>query len=227
LGKKNVIITGATGMVGGYALDHCLESEDVSKVTALVRRPTGKKHKKLVEVTIRDFTDYSSVSEHFKGQDVALFCIGVYTGAVPNDEFEKITVDYTKAFTNALFEQNSRVSFCFLSGAGADRSEKSRMIFARSKGRAENFLLRQNFKDIHIFRPGYIYPVEPRKEPNTMYRIWRALWPVMRKISPGMGVNSNDLGHAVADIGLHGGSRQTYENADILEHLKIMMKREQ
>jgi len=220
--KKKVILTGATGMVGGYALDHCLESEDVSQVTAIIRRPIGRKHRKLIEVIHKDFTDYSSISDHLRDQDVALYCIGVYTGAVPNDEFERITVDYTVSFAKALLEQSQGVTFCFLSGAGADRTEKSRMIFARSKGKAENFLLRQKFGSVHIFRPGYIYPVEPRKEPNSMYRIQRALWPIVGRLFPGLGVNSDDLGNAIADVGIHGHDKDTFENRDILEHVKKM-----
>lgn len=222
MAKKNVIMTGATGMVGGYALNYCLNSDDVEKVTVLVRRPTGKKHDKLVEVIHKDYTDYSAVMDHMKGQDVALFCIGVYTGAVPNDEFEKITVDYTVKFVEALIRNNDPVSFCFLSGAGADRAEKSRMIFARTKGIAENFLLEQDFSSIHIFRPGYIYPVEKRQEPNFSYRLSRRLWPLLKRIAPSMGINSHDLGHAIADVGLNGGDLDTYENKDILEYVKKM-----
>ncbi len=219
---KNVIITGATGMVGSYALDHCLRSNDVAKVTVIGRRSTGKKHDKLLEIIHNDLLDYSSISDHMKDQDVALFCIGVYTGAVPDDEFEKITVDYTKAFTDALLKENGPVSYCFLSGAGADRNEKSRMIFARSKGKAENFLLKQDFKSLHIFRPGYIYPVEKRKEPNMSYRITRSLWPAMRKIFPSTGINSDDLGYAIADVGINGGIKETHENKDILSHVRTM-----
>jgi uncharacterized protein YbjT (DUF2867 family) len=218
----NVIMTGATGLVGGHALDHCLESEDVDKVTVITRRSTGKKHHKLVEVIHDDFQDYSTVIDHFYNQDVALFCIGVYTGAVPKEEFEKITVDYTIEFTKALLERSGPVSFCFLSGAGADRDEKSRMIFARSKGKAENFLLGQEFRSLHIIRPGYIYPVKKRKEPNISYRIFRRLWPLLKRISPGMGIDSDALGYSIADIGIHGGTLNTYENRDILAHFKKM-----
>ena len=223
--KKKVIITGATGMVGRYALDHCLKSDEVSTVTAVVRKPTGEKNRKLVEVIHKDFTDLSSISEYLRDQDVAIYCIGVYTGTVPNDEFERITVDYTVSFAHALLEKSRDVTFCFLSGAGADRTERSRMIFARSKGKAENFLLKQKFGSIHIFRPGYIYPVEPRKEPNSMYRIQRALWPFIGRLFPGMGVNSDDLGHAIADVGIHGDDRDTFENRDILEYVKEMKQR--
>jgi len=40
------------------------------------------------------------------------------------------------------------------------------MAFARYKGEAEKALLAEGFSSAYIFRPAYIYPVEPRKEPN-------------------------------------------------------------
>ena len=32
------------------------------------------------------------------------------------------------------------------------------------------------FTHVSIFRPAYIYPVEPRKEPNVSYRLLRAVY---------------------------------------------------
>ena len=58
---------------------------------------------------------------------------------MPKDEFRKITVDYTVSFATALKKGSPNAVFCFLSGQGADRTEKSRMMFARDKGHAENF----------------------------------------------------------------------------------------
>jgi thioester reductase-like protein len=47
---KNVIMTGATGMIGGLILDACLNSSDIGKVTIIVRKSTGIFHDKLTEV---------------------------------------------------------------------------------------------------------------------------------------------------------------------------------
>jgi nucleoside-diphosphate-sugar epimerase len=80
---KNVIIAGATGMVGGLVLQNCLNNPDINTVTIIVRRPTGIVNEKLTEVVHNDFTNYISIEEHFKNQDIVYFCIGVYTGAVP------------------------------------------------------------------------------------------------------------------------------------------------
>jgi len=58
MSEKRVIITGASGMVGGRALRICLENPDVSLVTVIGRRPTGINDARLREVMIDHFTDY-------------------------------------------------------------------------------------------------------------------------------------------------------------------------
>ena len=129
MSEKRVIITGATGMVGGCALRICLENPDVSQVTAIGRRPTGMDDVRLREVILDDFTDYSALEGALENQDAALYCLGAYTGAVPDARFREITVDYTLAFARALHEVNPKAAVCFLSGQGADQTERSRMAF--------------------------------------------------------------------------------------------------
>jgi len=187
MGEKRVIITGATGMVGGCALRICLENPDVSQVTVIGRSPTGINDARLREVIVDDITDYSTFEDTLENQDVALFCLGAYTGAVPDDLFRQITVDYTLAF-------------------------------ARYKGAAENGLLEIGFPRGHIFRPGYIYPVTPRKEPNLMYTVTRFLYPLVRRLYPNIGISSEDLAAAMVHTGQYG----TAENQNsILENKDI------
>jgi uncharacterized protein YbjT (DUF2867 family) len=212
---KNVILTGATGMVGRLILQYCLNDQNIRKVTAILRRPTGIVHDKLIELIIDDFTNFSEVTDHFKNQDIAYYCLGVYTGAVNRDEFRRITVDYTKAFADNLKQNSPDATFCFLSGQGADRAEKSRMMFAKDKGIAENYLLNLNFKETYIFRPAYIYPSTPRIEPNMSYRIMRVLYPVVKWIYPSGVITSQDLSRAMYVCGLNGGAKNILENKDI------------
>jgi len=202
--EKRVIITGATGMVGGCALRICLNRPDVSRVTSIGRSRTGIKDDKLREIVLDNFTDHSEVADALENQDAALFCLGVYTGAVHDDLFRQITVDYTLAFTNALYQASPDCTFCFLSGQGADPTEKSRVAFARYKGIAENGLLAVGFPRVHIFRPGYIYPVTPRKEPNLLYSVSRFLYPLLRRLYPNIGISSEDLAAAMVHAGLYG-----------------------
>ena len=163
----------------------------------------------------QDFMDYTAIEQHFDQQDACFFCIGVYTGQVPAAAFKKITVDYTHAFTSTLHKHSPQASVCFLSGAGADATAKSRILFAREKGIAENNLLRLGFAHTYIFRPGYIYPVTPRKEPNTMYSAMRWLYKPLTAIYPNMGLSSVQLANSMVAIGLKGGEKTIYENKDI------------
>ncbi len=214
---KNIIITGTNGMIGNLILQKCLQRNDVAKVTSITRKPLGIYHPKLEEVIHDDFLDYSKVERHLKNQDVCFYCIGVYTGQVPIDEFKIITVSFTELFAQILKKNSEQVSFCFLSGQGADSSEKSKVLFARKKGIAENILLKLDFKNIHIFRPGYIYPDTPRIEPNFFYKLMRVLYKPVRFIYPNIGVTSEKLAHTMVEVGMNGG-KIILENKDIRLH---------
>jgi putative NADH-flavin reductase len=62
-GQTRLVIIGATGMVGGYALRYALENAAAGSVTAIVRRTLGISHPKLQEVLHRDFADCSALTE--------------------------------------------------------------------------------------------------------------------------------------------------------------------
>ena len=218
--KKNVIITGASGMIGNIILEHCLQDKHVNSVTSLVRKTSGLQHPKLREVIVNDFSRYDPDAAFLENQDVAFFCIGVYTGAVSRDQFRKITVDYPVRFAKALHRKSPGATFCLLSGSGADRSEKSRLMFAKDKGAAENQLAAISFKSFHSFRPAYIYPVKPRREPNFSYRLMRLLYPLIRLFGKKYSIKSTELAQAMFYVGIHGSSSSILENAAIIEHLK-------
>jgi uncharacterized protein YbjT (DUF2867 family) len=217
-GQKRLVIVGATGMVGGYALRYALDHPAVGRVTALGRKTLGMSHSKLKEVLHRDFADCSALAETLAGQDSAVFCLGAYTGAVPDAEFRKITVDYPIEFARVLRRSSPDAAFSFLSGNGADPTGRSRMAFARYKGEAEKALLAAGFPRLYIFRPAYIYPVKPRKEPNFSYRLLRAIYPAFRVLFPNQVISADDLARAMVDVAV----RETrdigglvFENRDI------------
>lgn len=215
---RHLIVVGATGMVGGIVLHEALAHPDVGMVTAVGRRSTGLQHAKLREVLHTDFTDYRDVSAALERQDAALFCLGAYTGTVPDDELRRITVDYPVAFAHALRERSPQAAFCLLSGQGADQTGRSRIPFARYKGAAERAVLTAGFPRVHLFRPGYIYPVTPRREPNLGYRVARVLYPIVRRIYPNIGIASDDLARAMVTVALNGAAPRTsgvLENRDI------------
>ena len=218
-GQKRVVIVGASGMVGGYALRYALENSAVGSVTSIGRRNLGISHTKLTEVLHRDFADCSPLAGVLSGQDAAVFCLGTYTGSVSDAELRMTTVDYTIEFARALRGSSPDAAFSFLSGNGVDPTGRSRIPFARYKGEAENGLLAAGFPHVYLFRPAYIYPVEPRKEPNFSYRLLRGVYPVFRVLFPNQVIRADDLARAMVDAAVHGiGSEHhavVFKNRDI------------
>jgi nucleoside-diphosphate-sugar epimerase len=212
---KNVILTGATGMVGRHVLEECLTNPEISKVTSILRRPSGITHEKLSEVVITDFMDYSNIEDHFKNQNIAIYCLAAYAGKVKREEYKKITVDYTRSFAEVLKKNSTGTTFCLFSASGADSKETSRMMFARVKGAAENVVLRQQFPQTYIFRPGYIYPVIKRKEPHFTFYIVRWLYPILKRVFPDAVITSVQLAKALVSTGIYGGNQTIFENKDI------------
>ncbi len=217
-GNKCLVIVGATGMVGGYALRDALEDPAVGRVTSIGRRTLGISHPKLTEVLHQDFADCSALAETLSGQDAAVFCLGTYTGAVSDAELRRTTVDYTVEFARVLRNSSPGAVFSFLSGNGADPTGRSRMPFARYKGEAEKALLAAGFPRVYLFRPAYIYPVEPRKEPNFSYRLLRTIYPAFRVLFPNQVIRADDLARCMVDAAISGTGqlgRPVLENRDI------------
>lgn len=213
---KHALITGSTGMIGNLILEQCLQSQEVAQVTSLVRRATNVKHDKLNEVVIDDFLNLNKEAVYFKSVDIVYYCLGVYTGAVNREKFRQITIDYPETLARILVEKNPDFTFCLLSGAGADRAEKSRMMFAMAKGIIENKLSKMGMKSFYAFRPGYIYPVKPRKEPNLGYKVWRILYPFVKLFGPNASIKSTELARAMFYAGMKGYGQEILENKDIL-----------
>ena len=214
--KKRLVIVGATGMVGGYALRFALEDSAVISVMAIGRRPLGISHPKLNEVIHQDFSNCSALAEPLSGQDAAIFCLGAYTGAVSDRQLREVTVDYPIEFARILHLSSPDSAFSFLSGSGADPSGRSRMAFARYKGEAETALLKTGFSHVYIFRPAYIYPVEPRKEPNLGYRVLRTVYPVFRTLFPDQVIPADDLARAMVQVVLSQNEQgPVFENSQI------------
>ncbi len=165
-GQKRLVMVGATGMVGGYALRYALDNPAVKSVTSIGRKKLGIKHPKLKEVVHENFADCSALADTLSERDAAVYCLGAYTGSVSDTQLRIITASYTIEFARVLRTSSPNASFSFLSGNGADQTGRSRIAFARYKGEAEKALTAAGFPRIFLFRPAYIYPVQPRKEPE-------------------------------------------------------------
>ena len=216
--QARVVIVGATGMVGGYALRYALANPAIGRVTAIGRKAIGVSHPKLKEVMHRDFADCSTLAGVLSDQDAGIFCLGAYTGVLSDEELRRITVDYTVEFARVVRASSPKAAFSFLSGKGADPTGRSRAAFARYKGEAEKALLTMGFPRLRIFRPAYIYPVEPRKEPNFGYVLLRGIYPLFRRLFPSQVIPADELAKAMVEVVARGtgeSSGLVLENRDI------------
>src|SRR5580704_4341051 len=212
-------------MVGGYALRYALDLPAVGRVTSIGRRKLGISHPKLHEIVHQDFADCSALAPALSDQDSAVFCMGTYTGTVPDAQLRAITVDYAREFARVLRSSSPDAAFSFLSGSGADPTGRSRMAFARYKGEAENALRGLGFPSLYIFRPAYIYPVEPRKEPNFSYRFMRVIYPAFRALFPNQVIRADDLARAMVDVvvgGMGVAPSMVFENRDIRDLMQSL-----
>ena len=218
VGQKSLVVVGATGMVGGYALRYALDNSEVTSVTSIGRKKLGISHPKLKEVLHQNFADCSPLANVLSKQDAVVYCLGTYTGSVSDEQLRVITADYTIEFARVFRDSSPDAAFSFLSGSGADPTGRSRLAFARYKGQAEKALLAAGFPRIYLFRPAYIYPVEPRMEPNFNYRLIRAIYPVFRLLFPNQVIRVDDLARAMVDVVLRKTQERqsvVFENRDI------------
>ena len=213
--KKQILIAGASGMVGNHLLEICINSNEIEKIFILSRKPIQNKHQKIQEILIDDFMNYDEVISNFKHVDVVFFCIGVYTGTVNRETFRKITIDYPVALAKAVYTYSPASKFILLSGAGADRTEKSKLMFAKDKGIAENKLHEIYGDNFHSARPGYIYPVIKRNEPNISYAFFRLFYPIIRLLGKKLSITSLELANAMFVMGMKQQRQTIFENDEM------------
>jgi len=221
--KLNVIITGATGMVGEGVLYQCLHHPEVEKVLIINRNPSGYSDPKLTEIIHRDLSDISSLSDRLKGYNACYFCLGVTSLGKTEAEYTKLTYTLTINFATTLAQLNPEMTFCYISGAGTDSSEKGRTMWARVKGKTENDLMKLPFKKVYNFRPGGIIPFLPLRPSQTFYKTFKYIgWllHVMKVITPNLVINLKDLATAMINSSLMGYSKNILEVKDI----KILAK---
>lgn len=218
MNKLNVIITGATGMIGEGILHECLQHPEVEKVLVINRKSCGYSHSKLTEIIHANFQDFSSISDSLKGYNACYFCLGVTSVGKSEVEYTKLTYTLTLGFANILASLSPEMTFCYISGANTDSTEKGRTMWARVKGRTENDLMKLPFKQVYNFRPGGIEPFLPLKPSQTYYKTYRYLgwlFSMMKVIAPGYVIKLKDLAAAMINTSLIGYSKNILEMKDM------------
>lgn len=215
----NVLIFGATGMVGQGVLRECLVDPDVQRVQAIGRTPTGVQNAKLREIVHQDAWHYADIENDLSGFDACFFCLGVTSSGMKEEAYARVTYDITMAAAETLCRLNPKMTFIFVSGAGTDSSEQGRAMWARVKGRTENALLQLPFAAAYMFRPGVIEPVHGARSKTASYRVLytltKPLLPVLRWAFPDYVLTTQQIGLAMLAVARRGFSKRVLESKDI------------
>jgi hypothetical protein len=218
--KIKAIVTGATGMVGEGVLHECLQSPEVEEVLIINRKPSGFTHPKLKEIIHKDFFDISPIQAQLKGYNACFFCLGVSSVGMKEQEYFKMTYTLTMHMAETLSKLNPDMTFCYVSGASTDSTEKGRSMWARIKGKTENDLMKLPFKAVYNFRPGYMHPTPGLKNTLSAYKYLGWLYPVVRKVFPGSVSTLAELGQAMIYVATKGCEKHVLEVKDFVSLTK-------
>jgi uncharacterized protein YbjT (DUF2867 family) len=210
-----VIITGATGMVGEGVLLECLNHADVQQVLVVNRKPGGVSHPKLREIIHGDFFNLSPIEPQLTGFDACFFCLGVSSVGMSKEEYRRITYDLTLNVAQLLAKLNPAMTFCYVTGAGTDSSERGRTAWARVKGATENALIRL-FKQAYMFRPGFMKPTPGQKNVKSYYRFILWLYPIGRALYPAGFCTLREVGVAMIKAAGKGYPKHILDVKDIV-----------
>jgi len=212
-----IIITGATGMVGEGVLLECLSNPVVEKVLIVNRKPyEGKKNPKLIECIVPDFLNLENIREQLQGYDACFYCAGKSSVGMNEHDYKHITYDTVMSFANTLLSLNPEMTFCHVSGASTDSTEKGTVMWARIKGKTENDLMKMSFKAVYNFRPALMKPASGQIYLHGYNKLYPFLYPILRLIMPGKACTIQEIGQAMINSVLKGYPKQVLEVKDIV-----------
>jgi uncharacterized protein YbjT (DUF2867 family) len=215
----NVLILGATGMVGQGALRECLLDAAVSRVVTLGRTPTAQSHPKLRDIVHSDLLHLGPIEDQLRDLDACFYCLGASAAGLSEAEYARINYDITLAVAATLARLDPDMTFVYVSGAGTDSTERGRTMWARVKGRTENALVRLPFRAAYMLRPGLIIPMHGIRSSTRIYRIFYTLLgpvlPLLKTIFPRSVITTEQLGRGMLRLARSGYSKQVLEMADL------------
>jgi hypothetical protein len=204
-------------MVGEGVLHECLLHPEVEAVLLINRKPCGVSHPKLKEIIHFDFFDLTSLESQLAGYNACFFCLGVSSIGMKEPEYTRNSYMLTMNVAGTLCRLNPGMTFCYVSGAGTDGSEKGRIMWARVKGKTENDLAKLPFKASYAFRPAFMLPTKGLKNTLSFYKFVIWLYPIVHPLFPGSFGTLKELGLAMINCVRFGSEKRVLDTKDIAE----------
>ncbi len=211
----NVILFGATGMVGKSVFRQCLLDPDIEAILSVGRKLSGVSHPKLRDMVRADMFDFSAKAGEFAGYDACFFCLGVSSVRKSEAEYTHLTYDLTMGWAQMLADDAPTMRFLYVSGMGTG----GKSMWARVKGRTEQALLALLPNAIMI-RLGALRPMhgEGTTTPagKVLLALFTPLWPILQWLWPNGVITSEELGRAMILAARQSGPKRVLESADLV-----------
>lgn len=224
----HIILTGATGFVGGEVLSQLLHHPSVTRITALSRKPLPEaaENPKLNTIILADFTQYPPEAlSQLSDADACIWTLGSADIARSRaEESRRINLDFTLAGASAfathlapstLERTNHKFRFVYTSGAMTERDPNTSLWFAsdfrKMRGEVENRLIQleaenKDTMEVIITKPGGITP----KNGGILQGVLSALVPLIN-------IQVDQLAAAQIEMALNGSGQQTWEGRELTE----------
>jgi hypothetical protein len=133
--------------------------------------------------------------------------------------YRHLTYDITLAAATTLAKLNPQMVFVYVTGRGTDSTEKSRLMWARVKGKTENDLLKLPFRAAYMFRPAAIQPLHGIRSKTAWYQaayvVAAPLLMLLNRIAPKYMTTTEQVGRAMIKVARDGYPRPVLESEDI------------
>lgn len=196
LTPQNILIAGATGLVGEHLLDRVLNEPTVTRVLAPSRRPLAP-HPHLSNPQ----GELLSLLPQLQGPvDTAFCCLGTTIKQAGSEQaFRAVDQDLVLAFAQRARELGAR-HLLVISALGADA--QSKVFYSRVKGEVEQALRAQDWPQLTITRPSLL--LGERQQP----RFAESLLAPLSRLVPGKyrGIHAHVLSRALWRLALEEGS---------------------
>ena len=213
----NVLVFGASGMIGQGVMRELIADPGVAKVVAVGRSPSGQRHDKVRDLIVPDLADLSAVEHDLTGFDACLFSLGVTALGLTEAQYTAITYELTLSVARTLARLDPSIAFVYVSGQSTDSTEKGSVMWARVKGRTENALLALPIR-AYMMRPGMITPKNGIKSRTGWYNLFYAIatpfYPLLERARSSV-TTTEKLGKAMIAVARTRPEKRIYETADI------------
>ncbi|XP_076352567.1 protein HTATIP2-like isoform X1 [Tachypleus tridentatus] len=149
----SVFILGASGEVGQELLKAVSAEDKFSEIILIGRRKIEEEPFTKYEQRVIDFEKIEDYGSAFQDLEMGFCCLGTTKGKAGADGFFKVDHDYV-VNSAKVAKQHGCKHFIFVSSSGANH--KSKILYHKTKGLAEEDLKEVGFDRLSIFRPGFL-----------------------------------------------------------------------